>query len=154
MSSRVSAASAGKEDIAQVFESAETSELAESEFPEPLELRSMPKYPATNTRSVPPTMTGNDFLRDAEFPDVESSDGWAMRTIVAVIAIENEIRWAELSEEHRDFVWHGNAASMARSRIPESHIQAIRERAPIEEIVGEYAQLKPAGYHSLKGRSP
>ncbi len=43
---------------------------------------------------------------------------------------------------------------MARGRIPESDIQAIRERAPIEEIVGEYVQLKPAGYDSLKGLSP
>ncbi|MDY3127658.1 MAG: DNA primase [Corynebacterium sp.] len=43
---------------------------------------------------------------------------------------------------------------MARGRIPESDIQAIRERAPIDEIVGEYVQLKPAGYDSLKGLSP
>lgn len=43
---------------------------------------------------------------------------------------------------------------MAKGRIPESDIQAIRERAPIEEIVGEYVQLKPAGYDSLKGLSP
>ncbi|WP_411708737.1 DNA primase [Corynebacterium sp. LaCa116] len=43
---------------------------------------------------------------------------------------------------------------MARGRIPESDIQAIRERAPLEEIVGEYVQLKPAGYDSLKGLSP
>ena len=43
---------------------------------------------------------------------------------------------------------------MARGRIPESDIQAIRERAPIEEIVGEYVQLKPAGHDSLKGLSP
>ena len=43
---------------------------------------------------------------------------------------------------------------MARGRIPDSDIQAIRERAPIEEIVGEYVQLKAAGYDSLKGLSP
>ncbi|OFT46097.1 DNA primase [Corynebacterium sp. HMSC06G04] len=43
---------------------------------------------------------------------------------------------------------------MAQGRIPESDIQAIRERAPLEEIVGEYVQLKPAGYDSLKGLSP
>lgn len=43
---------------------------------------------------------------------------------------------------------------MAQGRIPESDIQAIRERAPIEEIVGEYVQLKPAGSDSLKGLSP
>lgn len=43
---------------------------------------------------------------------------------------------------------------MARGRIPDSDIQAIRERAPIDEIVGEYVQLKPAGYDSMKGLSP
>ncbi|AGF73064.1 DNA primase [Corynebacterium halotolerans] len=43
---------------------------------------------------------------------------------------------------------------MAKGRIPESDIQAIRERAPIEEIVGEYVQLKPAGADSMKGLSP
>ncbi|MCT1629175.1 DNA primase [Corynebacterium sanguinis] len=43
---------------------------------------------------------------------------------------------------------------MAKGRIPDSDIQAIRERAPIDEIVGEYVQLKPAGHDSLKGLSP
>ncbi|MDO5668792.1 MAG: DNA primase [Corynebacterium sp.] len=43
---------------------------------------------------------------------------------------------------------------MAKGRIPDSDIQAIRERAQIEEIVGEYVQLKPAGHDSLKGLSP
>ena len=43
---------------------------------------------------------------------------------------------------------------MARGRIPESDIEAIRERAAIEDIVGEYVQLKPAGHDSLKGLSP
>ncbi|WP_165164236.1 DNA primase [Corynebacterium qintianiae] len=43
---------------------------------------------------------------------------------------------------------------MAKGRIPDSDIQAIRERAPIEDIVGEYVQLKPAGHDSLKGLSP
>ncbi|AWB81482.1 DNA primase [Corynebacterium yudongzhengii] len=43
---------------------------------------------------------------------------------------------------------------MAKGRIPQSDIEAIRERAPIEEIVGEYVQLKPAGHDSLKGLSP
>lgn len=33
-------------------------------------------------------------------------------------------------------------------------MEAIRERAPIEEIVGEYVQLKPAGHDSMKGLSP
>ena len=43
---------------------------------------------------------------------------------------------------------------MARGRIPERDIAAIRERTPIEEVVGEYVQLKPAGSDSLKGLSP
>nr|WP_120491910.1 DNA primase [Corynebacterium lactis] len=43
---------------------------------------------------------------------------------------------------------------MARGRIPDSDIAAIRERTPIEEIVGEYVNLKPAGADSLKGLSP
>lgn len=43
---------------------------------------------------------------------------------------------------------------MAKGRIPESDIAAIRERAQIEEIVGEYVQLKPAGHDSMKGLSP
>ena len=43
---------------------------------------------------------------------------------------------------------------MAKGRIPESDIAAIRERTPIEDIVGEYVQLKPAGVDSLKGLSP
>lgn len=42
----------------------------------------------------------------------------------------------------------------AKGRIPESDIQAIRERTPIEEVVAEYVQLKPAGADSLKGLSP
>lgn len=43
---------------------------------------------------------------------------------------------------------------MAQGRIPESDIQAIRERTPIDEIVSDYVQLKPAGVDSLKGLSP
>lgn len=43
---------------------------------------------------------------------------------------------------------------MAKGRIPDSDIAEIRERTPIEEIVGEYVQLKPAGADSLKGLSP
>lgn len=43
---------------------------------------------------------------------------------------------------------------MAKGRIPERDIQAIRERTPIEEVVGEYVQLKPGGTDSLKGLSP
>lgn len=45
-------------------------------------------------------------------------------------------------------------AVLGKGRIPESDIQAIRERTPIEEIVGDYVQLKPAGADSLKGLSP
>lgn len=43
---------------------------------------------------------------------------------------------------------------MAKGRIPESDIQAIREQTPIEDVVGEYVQLRPAGADSLKGLSP
>lgn len=43
---------------------------------------------------------------------------------------------------------------MAKGRIPTSDVEAIRERTPIEEIVGEYVQLKPGGVDSLKGLSP
>ena len=43
---------------------------------------------------------------------------------------------------------------MANGRIPERDIAAIRERTPIEEVVGEYVQLKPGGVDSLKGLSP
>lgn len=43
---------------------------------------------------------------------------------------------------------------MARGRIPERDIAAIREQTPIEEVVGEYVQLKPGGVDSLKGLSP
>lgn len=43
---------------------------------------------------------------------------------------------------------------MGKGRIPERDVAAIRERTPIEEIVGEYVQLKPAGVDSLKGLSP
>ena len=45
-------------------------------------------------------------------------------------------------------------SAMARGRIPDSDIEAIRQRAPLDEIVGEYVQLKPAGHDSLKGLSP
>lgn len=39
-------------------------------------------------------------------------------------------------------------------RIPDKDIAAIRERARIEEVVGEYVALKPGGVDSLKGLSP
>ena len=34
-------------------------------------------------------------------------------------------------------------------RIPDKDIAAIRERARIEEVVGEYVALKPGGVDSL-----
>lgn len=43
---------------------------------------------------------------------------------------------------------------MAKGRIPESDIQEIRDRTPIEDVVGEYVQLTSAGSDSLKGLSP
>ncbi len=52
------------------------------------------------------------------------------------------------------FARRGSLSHMAQGRIPESDIEAIRERAAIDEIVGEYVQLKPAGSDSLKGLSP
>lgn len=48
----------------------------------------------------------------------------------------------------------GYDGRMARGRIPDSDIAAIRERTPIEEIVAEYVQLKPGGADSMKGLSP
>ena len=43
---------------------------------------------------------------------------------------------------------------MAKGRIPERDIEAIREATPIEEVVGEYVQLTPGGVDSMKGLSP
>ena len=48
----------------------------------------------------------------------------------------------------------GSLSSMAKGIIPKQDIEAIRERTAIEEIIGEYVQLKPAGVDSLKGLSP
>lgn len=48
----------------------------------------------------------------------------------------------------------GIVVRMPQGRIPQSDIDAIRERTPIDEVVGEYVQLKPAGVDSLKGLSP
>ncbi len=44
--------------------------------------------------------------------------------------------------------------AMARGRIPDTDIAAIREQTPIEDVVGEYVQLTPGGVDSLKGLSP
>lgn len=43
---------------------------------------------------------------------------------------------------------------MAKGRIPDRDIAAIRERTQIEEVVADYVQLRPAGVDSLKGLSP
>ena len=43
---------------------------------------------------------------------------------------------------------------MAKGRIPESDIEAIRNQVRIEDVVGEYVSLTPAGVDSLKGLSP
>ena len=39
-------------------------------------------------------------------------------------------------------------------RIRDEDIAAVRERSPIDEVVGEYLQLKNAGGGSLKGLCP
>ena len=41
-----------------------------------------------------------------------------------------------------------------RGRIPDRDIAAIRERVSIEDVVGEYVQLRRAGVDSLKGLCP
>lgn len=43
---------------------------------------------------------------------------------------------------------------MAKGRIPQRDIDAIRERTPIEDVVGDYVQLRSAGSDSMKGLSP
>jgi DNA primase len=44
--------------------------------------------------------------------------------------------------------------SEGRGRIPDRDIAAIRERVRIEEVVGDYVQLRRAGADSLKGLCP
>ncbi|PRC50786.1 hypothetical protein C6A85_67565, partial [Mycobacterium sp. ITM-2017-0098] len=41
-----------------------------------------------------------------------------------------------------------------RGRIPDRDISAIRERVSIEDVVGDYVQLRRAGADSLKGLCP
>ena len=49
----------------------------------------------------------------------------------------------------------GSEASRGgRGRIPDRDIVAIRERVHIEEVVGDYVQLRRAGVDSLKGLCP
>ncbi|ORB25007.1 DNA primase [Mycolicibacterium parafortuitum] len=45
-------------------------------------------------------------------------------------------------------------ATRGRGRIPDRDIAAIRERVNIEELVGDYVQLRRAGADSLKGLCP
>jgi DNA primase len=47
-----------------------------------------------------------------------------------------------------------SAATRGRGRIPDRDIAAIRERIRIEEVVGDYVQLRRAGADSLKGLCP
>ncbi|OBG92048.1 DNA primase [Mycobacterium sp. E3251] len=48
----------------------------------------------------------------------------------------------------------GDARARGRGRIPDRDIAAIRERVRIEEVVGDYVQLRRAGADSLKGLCP
>ena len=45
-------------------------------------------------------------------------------------------------------------ATRGRGRIPDRDIAAIRERVRIEDVVGDYVQLRRAGVDSLKGLCP
>ncbi|MDT5290207.1 MAG: primase [Mycobacterium sp.] len=48
----------------------------------------------------------------------------------------------------------GSEATRGRGRIPDRDIAAIRERVRIEDVVGDYVQLRRAGVDSLKGLCP
>ncbi|OCB41529.1 DNA primase [Mycobacterium malmoense] len=48
----------------------------------------------------------------------------------------------------------GDARARGRGRIPDRDIAAIRERVRIDEVVGDYVQLRRAGADSLKGLCP
>ncbi|OCB21795.1 DNA primase [Mycobacterium malmoense] len=48
----------------------------------------------------------------------------------------------------------GDARGRGRGRIPDRDIAAIRERVRIDEVVGDYVQLRRAGADSLKGLCP
>jgi DNA primase len=48
----------------------------------------------------------------------------------------------------------GNDATRGRGRISDRDIGTIRERVRIEEVVGDYVQLRRAGVDSLKGLCP
>src|SRR6201996_168537 len=47
-----------------------------------------------------------------------------------------------------------NGRPRGRGRIPDRDIATIRERVNIEEVVGDYVQLRRAGADSLKGLCP
>ncbi|WP_297595054.1 DNA primase [Mycobacterium sp.] len=48
----------------------------------------------------------------------------------------------------------GDGRARGRGRIPDRDIAAIRERVRIDEVVGDYVQLRRAGADSLKGLCP
>ncbi|WP_422746312.1 DNA primase [Mycobacterium sp. WMMD1722] len=48
----------------------------------------------------------------------------------------------------------GGEATRGRGRIPDRDIAAIREKVSIEDVVGDYVQLRRAGADSLKGLCP
>ncbi|KAA0083725.1 DNA primase [Mycolicibacterium sp. P9-64] len=48
----------------------------------------------------------------------------------------------------------GSEATRGRGRIPDRDIAAIRERVRIEDVVGDYVQLRRAGADSMKGLCP
>jgi DNA primase len=48
----------------------------------------------------------------------------------------------------------GNDATRGRGRISDRDIASIRERVRIEDVVGEYVQLRRAGVDSMKGLCP
>lgn len=48
----------------------------------------------------------------------------------------------------------GDGRARGRGRIPDRDIAAIRERVRIDEVIGDYVQLRRAGADSLKGLCP
>jgi DNA primase len=48
----------------------------------------------------------------------------------------------------------GDGRTRGRGRIPDRDIAAIRERVRIDEVIGDYVQLRRAGADSLKGLCP
>lgn len=48
----------------------------------------------------------------------------------------------------------GNDGTRGRGRIPDRDIAAIREKVRIEDVVGDYVQLRRAGADSMKGLCP